>query len=83
MNNANDIRTLGSRSPNSLAAAAIFLAAELKGLGDFRSAEDIGKTCGAAENTIKQTLKLMNLERALLLPAEYAIASESPTAKNK
>lgn len=58
--NINDIPTLTSRSPNSLAAAAIHLAAEkLMAPADRPSAETIGSICGAAENTIKTTLKLM------------------------
>ncbi len=71
VNKVNDIPTLTGRSPNSLAAAAIYLAAELTGNGNKRTAEEIGKTCGAAENTIKQTLKLMNPVQAKLLPPDF------------
>ena len=71
MNKAADIRTLTGRSPNSLAAASIFLAAELTGNGNQRTAEEIGRTCGAAENTIKQTYKLMQPQTAQLLPPDF------------
>jgi transcription initiation factor TFIIB len=67
---ASDISTLNGRSPNSLAAAAIFLAASY--LDNARTAEDIGRTCGAAENTIRQTAKLMqNAPISKLLPPDF------------
>ena len=76
----NDIRTLTGRSPNSLAAASIYLAAELTGNGNQRSAEEIGGICGAAENTIKQTIKLMQPELSKLLPEDFAAnLSQLPT----
>lgn len=71
VNKVNDIPTLTGRSPNSLAAAAIFLAADLIGNGNRRTAEEIGRTCGAAENTIKQTIKLMLPQKAKLLPPDF------------
>ncbi len=72
-----DIPSLTGRSPNSLAAAAIYLAAELTGNGSKRTAEEIGRTCGAAENTIKQTLKLMNPFQSKLLPPDFKPVSSS------
>lgn len=72
-----DIPSLTGRSPNSLAAAAIYLAAELTGNGSKRTAEEIGRTCGAAENTIKQTLKLMNPYQSKLLPPDFKQVSSS------
>lgn len=71
MNKSADIQKLTGRSPNSLAAASIYLAADLKGLGNQRTAEQIGLTCGAAENTIKQTIKLMQPQLAQLLPPDF------------
>jgi len=70
--NVDEIPNLTSRSPNSLAAAAIYLAAEkLMPLSDRPSAESIGSICGAAENTIKQTLKLMQNQLDKILPKEF------------
>lgn len=71
MEKTGDIRTLTGRSPNSLAAASIFLAADLTGNANQRTAEEIGLTCGAAENTIKQTIKLMQPQIAQLLPPDF------------
>jgi transcription initiation factor TFIIIB Brf1 subunit/transcription initiation factor TFIIB len=61
---------LTGRSPNSLAAASIYLAADLLGANQ-RTAEEIGQTCGAAENTIKQTIKLMQRSLSKLLPPDF------------
>jgi transcription initiation factor TFIIB len=80
MNKAGDIQTLTGRSPNSLAAASIFLAADLTGNGNQRTAEEIGKTCGAAENTIKQTIKLMQPKISQLLPPDF-VAVNKPVSK--
>jgi len=71
VNKVNDFPTLLGRSPNSIAAAAIYLAADLSGNGNKRSAEDIGRVCGAAENTIKQTIKLMLPLQDKLLPPDF------------
>lgn len=70
VNKAGDIPTLTGRSPNSLAAASIYLAADLIGANQ-RTAEEIGQTCGAAENTIKQTIKLMQRSLSKLLPPDF------------
>jgi transcription initiation factor TFIIIB Brf1 subunit/transcription initiation factor TFIIB len=67
----NDIPTLTGRNPSSLAASAIYLACELTDNSKLRTADEIGKTCGAAENTIKQTIKLMQPNLEKLVPAEY------------
>lgn len=64
----NDIPDLTGKNPNSLAASAIFLACEQ--IGNLRTAEDIGRICGAAENTIKQTIKLMMPNLAKLFPPD-------------
>jgi len=77
---ASDIQTLTGRSPNSLAAASIYLAADLLGIGNLRTAEEIGKTCGAAENTIKQTIKLMQRQLVKLLPTDFV--SKNPSYAN-
>jgi transcription initiation factor TFIIIB Brf1 subunit/transcription initiation factor TFIIB len=69
---------LTGRSPNSLAAASIYLAADLTGMNQ-RTAEEIGQTCGAAENTIKQTIKLMQPQISQLLPPDF-VAKGSQTA---
>jgi transcription initiation factor TFIIB len=71
VNKVNDFPTLLGRSPNSIAAAAIYLAADLTGNGNKRSADEIGRVCGAAENTIKQTIKLMHPLQDRLLPADF------------
>lgn len=70
MSKTGDIRTLTGRSPNSLAAASIYLAADLTGMNQ-RTTEEIGFTCGAAENTIKQTIKLMQPQISQLLPPDF------------
>ena len=100
VNKVNDIQKLTGRSPNSLAAAAIYLAAEQT--GNRRSAEEIGKTlqkieqhltcklyfsfqtkntkgrtCGAAENTIKQTFKVMIQHKDKILPPDFKASSSS------
>jgi len=69
---------LTGRSPNSLAAASIYLAADLTGMNQ-RTAEEIGQTCGAAENTIKQTIKLMQPQISQLLPPDF-VAKTGQTA---
>lgn len=79
VNKAGDIPTLTGRSPNSLAAASIFLAADLTGNGNQRTAEEIGQTCGAAENTIKQTIKLMQRSITKLLPTDFNPATSKTT----
>jgi transcription initiation factor TFIIB len=71
LNRVNDVPSLTSKSPNSLAAAAIYMAADLTGNSNSRNAEIISRVCGAAENTIKQTIKLMHPEQAKLVPPEY------------
>jgi transcription initiation factor TFIIB len=76
---ASDIPTLTGRSPNSLAAASIYLSADLLGI-NLRTAEEIGKTCGAAENTIKQTIKLMQRQLSKLLPTDFV--SKNPSYAN-
>lgn len=52
---ATNIRDVNGRSPTSIAAACIYLAAEL--CGQARSYDDISKICGAAITTIKQIIK--------------------------
>lgn len=78
-NKVNDVATLTSRSPNSLAAAAIFMACDLTGNSTLRTAEEIGRTCGAAENTIKQTIKLMQPHQEKLLPPDFKPAASATT----
>ena len=73
VNKASDVPTLTGRSPNSLAAASIYLAADLTGI-NHRTAEEIGQTCGAAENTIKQTIKLM--QKTLVILRAYSLIEE-------
>ena len=68
---ANDVPNLTSRSPNSLAAAAIFMACDLTGNINMRTTEEIGSICGAAENTIKQTVKYMQPVQDKLIPPDY------------
>lgn len=70
VNKLTDIPTLTGRSPNSLAAAAIFVAAEYSVVAK-RSGEEIGRTCGAAENTIKQTVKAMLPFKDKILPPGF------------
>jgi transcription initiation factor TFIIB len=77
-----DIPSLTGRSPSSLAAAAIYTAAELTGNGNKRTAEEIGRTCGAAENTIKQTLKLMAPFQSKLLPPDFKPVSSASTSSS-
>lgn len=79
VNKVNDIPTLTGRSPNSLAAAAIFLACDLTGNSSLRTAEEIGQTCGAAENTIKQTIKLMQPNQDKLLPPDFVKTNQQAT----
>lgn len=74
-----ELQTLTSRSPNSLVAASIFLAADLLDFGNFRTAKEIGNACGSAANTIKQTIKLMQSQLEKLLPTDFVIKSPSPT----
>ena len=83
VNKASDISTLTGRSPNSLAAASIYLAAELTGNGGQRSAEEIGRICGAAENTIKTTIKLMQPQLKQLLPPDFVPVNGSTIASIK
>lgn len=66
-----DVPELGSRSPNSLAAAAISWACDLTNNGQLRTMEEISKICGAAENTIKQAKKLMENTLDSLVPADF------------
>jgi hypothetical protein len=47
---------------------------------NLRTAEEIGKTCGAAENTIKQTIKLMQRQLSKLLPTDFV--SKNPSYAN-
>jgi transcription initiation factor TFIIB len=66
----NDVPNLTSRSPNSLAAAAIYMALELTQNSQLRTTEEIGRICGAAENTIKQTIKHMQPHAEKIVPPE-------------
>ena len=66
----NDIPALISRSPNSLAAAAISMACEFTENSSLRTTEEIGGVCGAAENTVKQTIKAMQPFKNVLIPAD-------------
>ena len=81
VNKVNDMANLTSRSPNSLAAAAIFMACDLTGNAHLRTAEEIGRICGAAENTIKQTLKHKQPERDKLIPPDFKIAPGASVVK--
>ncbi|CAF0776442.1 unnamed protein product [Brachionus calyciflorus] len=71
VNRVNDMPSLTGKNPNSLAASAIFLACDQTGNGNLRTAEEIGRVCGAAENTIKQTIKLMTPSLDKLLPPDF------------
>jgi len=71
-----EIPTLTSRSPNSLAASSIYLSASLLG-SNLRTAEEIGKICGAAGNTIRLTTKLMYAHLGKLIPQGFASKSLS------
>jgi hypothetical protein len=55
------------------------LAADLIGANQ-RTAEEIGQTCGAAENTIKQTIKLMQPQLSQLLPPDFMASKNSQAA---
>lgn len=84
VNKVNDIPTLIGKNPNSLAAASIFLASDLTGNGGLRSGEEIGAICGAAENTIKQTVKIMQQHQDKLLPPDFKpIPSSSAASTSK
>ena len=81
VNKINDIPNLTSRSPNSLAAAAIFMACDLTGNSQLRTAEEIGRICGAAENTIKQTIKHMQPVQDKLIPPDFKPTSSGALKK--
>jgi len=55
------------------------LAADLTGMNQ-RTAEEIGQTCGAAENTIKQTIKLMQPQISQLLPPDFVAKTGQQTS---
>lgn len=61
-----------SRSPISIAAAAIYMASQAS--KDRRSASEIGSIAGAAEVTVRQTYKLMLPRAAELFPADFKFA---------
>ena len=53
---AKEAKELASKNPNSLAGAAIYLAAERENI-KIRSLNDISQICCVAESTIKRTIK--------------------------
>jgi hypothetical protein len=55
----NNIQEINGRSPISIAAAAIYLAAEAS--GNARTYDEISAIAGAAVTTIKSTLKQMQM----------------------
>lgn len=83
VNKVNDMPSLTGKNPNSLAAAAIFLACEQTGNSNLRTAEEIGRVCGAAENTIKQTIKLMTPSLDKLLPPDFKNSSTVASSSSK
>lgn len=83
VNKVNDIPNLTGRNPSSLAASAIYLALENTGNSNMRTAEEIGRTCGAAENTIRQTIKLMQPHMEKLLPPDLKSSSNGAASTSK
>jgi transcription initiation factor TFIIB len=69
VNKASNIESINGRSPVSLAAASIYIAAEVT--GNERTLEEISKICGAAVTTIKITCKPIQLNLKDILPQEY------------
>ncbi len=66
---ANTMNLVTGKSPISLAAAAIFMAATLCGFN--KTAKDISDVSGVAENTIKNTYKSMQPKTKELIPADF------------
>ncbi len=68
-----NIKEVNGRSPISIAAACIYLAAEAS--GNVRTYEDISAIAGAAVTTIKSTLKQMQLSNVTVSSIEPLLAS--------
>ncbi len=68
-----NIKEVNGRSPISIAAACIYLAAEAS--GNSRSYDDISAIAGAAVTTIKSTLKHMQLSNITVSSIEPLLAS--------
>ena len=67
-----DLSELNSKSPNSIAAASIYLAANFFSIySNLKTIQEIAKTCGITENTIKQAIKIMQLQINKLLPPDF------------
>lgn len=85
---ASNIQEINGRSPISIAAAAIYLAAESS--GKSRTYEDISAIAGAAVTTIKSTLKQMHMSNlnaktvgSLLPSTSSAVPVTNNTASSK
>ena len=68
-----NIREVNGRSPISIAAACIYLAAEAS--GNLRTYESISAISGAAVTTIKSTLKQMQLSNLTVSSIEPLLTS--------
>lgn len=58
-----------SRTPISIAAAAIYMASQAS--AEKRSAKEIGDVAGAAEITVRQTYKLLYPKALELFPKDF------------
>jgi transcription initiation factor TFIIB len=66
---ANNLNLVAGRSPISLAAAAIYMSVLLHGLN--KTPKEIADVSGVAENTIKQTYKVMQPRTNELIPTDF------------
>jgi len=77
---ASNIQEINGRSPISIAAAAIYMAAESSGI--IRNYEDISGISGAAVTTIKSTLKQMQLNNLLAQVQQNAKGAASSSSSS-
>lgn len=68
MKNSANVNKLNGKNPNSLAAAAIYMAySSSDDLSVQRTKKDIVDICGSAETTLNSTLKIMQKSKHLLV----------------
>ena len=64
-----DVGSLAGRSPISVAAACIYMASHLLGVG--KSAKDISNVAGVSDGTIRTAYKLIYPEREKLINPKW------------
>ena len=71
---ANDMGALAGRSPLSIAAACIYMASYLMGVG--RSPKDISAVAGVSDGTIRTAYKFLYPEREMLIDKRHLVDSK-------